>query len=1381
MLRSGLSSGPLKVLSMAKVIAIGQPVNEAERQAIAHLRDRLPDTYTILHNFEITRDGDKWEIDIAVVAPHAVYLADVKGTHGVIDVYGPKWYPEGRSPYPSPLAKLRGHARTLKGIITESQPTRQDLKRIYVDAAVVLTAPDAHLNDRDGRDDVNVTTLRRSAPFFQNSARIPGQYSKSIAALHAMVIRAIQGVARPRSGPLRFGNWEVQERLGGTDDYIEYRVFNVYAGARAGAALLRAYKADPYAPAEERAARKNLIATAYRALNHLPGHPNIVGVRDFFETEEGDRFILVTEDVSGQALRSHMERPALALTFDQKYRIARELLDALAHAHSHAVVHRNLNPANLMVGVDGQLHLIGFDFARIGTGGSYTIAHEIVDEIETAYCAPEAFREPGRATAASDVFSAGLVVYELFTGEKPFSGDPTVVFDQSGVFPVKPSAAFGEAPAGFDDWLQSLCAFDADKRPTAREAEQVLKDLLSPRNERTEDSAAADPAESVATSDVDYANLTTGFQLTAKFVVERRLGRPGSFGVVYKVIDTLGDVARAIKLVLHDRHSTLDRLKREYQQLVRIPDHPHVVRVLDADVIPGGGPPFILFEFIEGSDVGEMIEQHTLAPEDTLDLARQVVEGLCHLHHHGVFHLDIKPRNLLWTPRGAKIIDFNVSVRASDSEGRGGGSRRYLPPDFDPSVIPQNGERADRDLYALGLTIYEALTGRYPWDTAVPPVGVPAPDPRELSGFADLASEFTEVVLTAIAPTRAQRFSSAVALRDTLNKIRTARRILPVRQEHAVVLAGAGSNRNPYVSHLITLFSQSRRSNAGTRGLDELGVQSYVDTALDRELVPAVLAGEFRLVLISGNAGDGKTAFLQKLEKQAEANGATLDRSLPNGCRFTLRGLTCLLNYDGSQDEGDKSNDEVLRQFFKPFAGSIEPSKRARETRLIAINEGRLVDFLAAHATQFRALRTLVMRSLRTGEPSDGIAVINLNLRSVVADAPGGSILERQLTRMTEPRFWAACENCDLKSSCYALHNARTFQDETAGPKVTERLKTLFTMSHLRGRLHITMRDLRSALAYTLVSNRDCDEIHALYAQGKREEIAGAYYFNSWMGNGLPTADRLLGLLADVDIGLAEDPRFDRSLDFLSPDDRGLFRFEQRSGFDRDVMRGLFESLPRDFSGTPNARRNAEHRSYIAMARRRNFFERRDNGWRSMLSYRTADRLVNIVRDRDVPEKLRAMLLNAINRGEGLLRPERLAGSLALQVRHVEGGTVRSYRLFPLDRFTLNVKDEAERARFVEHLPTGLVLRFAHEAEGVEPAELLINLDMFEMLERLNEGYRPSIEEMQGYYLSLAVFKNALNAAPYKEIMLTTSGHDFYRLERHTDGMLEMTRIREVT
>ncbi|MDF7046288.1 hypothetical protein NMT82_24860, partial [Escherichia coli] len=129
-----------------------------------------------------------------------------------------------------------------------------------------------------------------------------------------------------------------------------------------------------------------------------------------------------------------------------------------------------------------------------------------------------------------------------------------------------------------------------------------------------------------------------------------------------------------------------------------------------------------------------------------------------------------------------------------------------------------------------------------------------------------------------------------------------------------------------------------------------------------------------------------------------------------------------LINYDGSQDEGNKDNNQVLLEFFAPFKGSDAKTWKPQETRLIAINEGRLVDFLATHERDFSALTALVRRAFSTGETESGVAMVNLNLRSIVADAEGGSILERTLRSIVRPENWAACEKCDLKSSCYALH-----------------------------------------------------------------------------------------------------------------------------------------------------------------------------------------------------------------------------------------------------------------------------------------------------------------------------------------------------------------------
>ena len=81
-----------------------------------------------------------------------------------------------------------------------------------------------------------------------------------------------------------------------------------------------------------------------------------------------------------------------------------------------------------------------------------------------------------------------------------------------------------------------------------------------------------------------------------------------------------------------------------------------------------------------------------------------------------------------------------------------------------------------------------------------------------------------------------------------------------------------------------------------------------------------MLKGEFKLVIISGNAGDGKTAFIQQFEAFAEGKGAQIQRGA-NGAVFQIKGHTFLSNYDGSQDEGEKRNDDVLTKFFAPFEG----------------------------------------------------------------------------------------------------------------------------------------------------------------------------------------------------------------------------------------------------------------------------------------------------------------------------------------------------------------------------------------------------------------------------------------------------------------------------
>ena len=1373
---------------MAKVVPIGQPVNDSEREAIAYLREHLPDGFTVIHNFELRQGRNIFEIDIALLGPHCVHLIDVKGTRGVVDVHGSKWYPQRRAPYHSPLAILRSHAKALKSLICDQNPTDRALRNIHVDAAVLMTSPDAHVQDPGGLDAPSVAYLEKCTAFFKSTKRIPAGRSTDIRSRVRQIQRAIVGRATPRSAPPCYGNWQVVERLGGTDRYTEYRGRHTFLGSRqGGSARLRVYPVDAYLPEAERKADRRRIENAFQAVTALPGHPNILTVRDFFPNEDENLFVLVTADVAGHALRQHITKASLSLTFDQKIAIVRDILAALNHAHRSdpQVVHRNLTPDAVLVGESGRALLCGFDYARTGKGLFSTIAEEIVDELDPIYQAPECDKDPSQASVASDLYAAGLVFYELLVGE-PAWRSVDEMMDKDAIFPVKPSELKPELKPEFDEWLQGLCAFDVEDRPAnAAIALARFNDIVGP--DPREAGSVKVPNTFVAATgrpEIDYAALDRGDDLANRFRIEEKLGQ-GGFAVVYRVFDSFSDTSRVLKIIVKDRRSTFERLRREYSILERLPRHPNVVRVVWADKL-SDETPFMVFEYVPGTGVDDLLESGSFSPDDVKLLGVETLAGLAHLHENGVFHRDIKPSNLLWTDRGVRIIDFNVAVNAADDESRPGGTRRYVPPDLHVGEEMTAEEKTDWDLFALGVTLYECVTGQYPWDGPRPVADTTPKDPRDFKQ--DLASEFVQVLLQAVAPRRADRFASAAAFRDALSAVATVR-IVPatapaVPQPDVDIgdpslLHPTRPNFNPFVSHLLTMYSQSPRSNAGTRGLDAIGRETYIRTLLDETLRSALLAGEFRLVAVTGNAGDGKTAFIQQIETAIEAD-STLERR-PNGSTFSRAGRQFITNHDGSQDEDDVTNDEVLRAFFAPFEGDDSRGWPQDETRIIAINEGRLVDFLTEHESRFGRLRTIVLAGLTGAPPEDGVAAVNLNLRSVVASPPGAvgpdSIFDRLLRRLTAEKYWEACAGCDLRDRCYVHHNARTLMDPIGGAKVAERLRSLYTITHLRGRLHITMRDLRSALAFTLAGTRDCDQIHVLYTTPtttSRQHILNGFYFNAWQGGG--STDRLLALLGQIDVGEATNPDLDRALDYLPPGDRetARFTFAERGIYDTQLLDRRHQELPQDALTESSPVRMAEHRDYVAMLRRRQFFERRDDHWREMLPYRKYGEFWRVVSGRQSADLQLQTLLLAINRGEGLTDPGRLGDVLALRVRVVENGTVRSYRLFPGERFKLDLAAHPGN-RFVEHVPSAL--RLVYNPPGGQAAELVVDLDMYEMLMRLNDGYRPSLEEQQGHYLTLAVFKNVLSSAPYQEVLLTRTGHDFYRIDRKPDGVLSLDAI----
>jgi serine/threonine protein kinase len=205
-------------------------------------------------------------------------------------------------------------------------------------------------------------------------------------------------------------------------------------------------------------------------------HPNIVQVYDF--GEEGGVAYLVMEFIRGSELKSAL---ASGRVFDRRQcvRIMSELLDALDFAHEAGVVHRDIKPANVMLDSQGRAKLTDFGVARITdadrTGAERTQAGTVVGT--PAYMSPEQI-EGQRVDRRSDIFSAGIILYQFLTGQKPFTGEGawTVARKIIQEDPPMPSTLNVEVPRQYDDVVARALAKNPEGRfPTAREFAQALR------------------------------------------------------------------------------------------------------------------------------------------------------------------------------------------------------------------------------------------------------------------------------------------------------------------------------------------------------------------------------------------------------------------------------------------------------------------------------------------------------------------------------------------------------------------------------------------------------------------------------------------------------------------------------------------------------------------------------------------------------------------------------------------------------------------------------------------------------------------------------------------------------------------------------------------
>lgn len=212
------------------------------------------------------------------------------------------------------------------------------------------------------------------------------------------------------------------------------------------------------------------------------------------------------------------------------------------------------------------------------------------------------------------------------------------------------------------------------------------------------------------------ASPLLGSTLASKYKIIQELGK-GGMGVVYKAEDTRLKRPVALKFLPADLTrdpEARERFVQEAQAASQI-DHPNICAIHEIDETEDGRT-FIVMAYYEGESLREKIKRSPLPLQEAMDIGIQVARGLGQAHKKGIIHRDIKPANIIVTADGVtKIVDFGLA-KLSDRlaltrAGTVMGTVAYMSPE------QARGEDVDQrtDLWALGVVLYEMLTGELPF------------------------------------------------------------------------------------------------------------------------------------------------------------------------------------------------------------------------------------------------------------------------------------------------------------------------------------------------------------------------------------------------------------------------------------------------------------------------------------------------------------------------------------------------------------------------------------------------------------------------------------------------------------------------------------------
>lgn len=1269
---------------MAELRIHGKWGGPGEEESARFLEKNLPADWTIDANVYLPTKNHE-DVDLVVTGRNHVFIVENKhwGPIVLVDdrVWEVRWKHGKKYEARSPMGNLAQKTRQAFQIIEKAVPKGSSiLKQRPVDRLLILSHPELSLHG--SVEDIDRLVMLRDAA--ERLQELDSRKETDLSLHRSLIVDAISGLPAQTDEITELGDYSVLEKLERVGLASRFRAEHKYAGE---SVVLYCYK-EPASEDETRHQERES-----EVIKKLEGLQRTWKTYPPFIDHNWGWFIRPQVRPDGaKSLRELSVEEAIKNFGPEPLRgLVQESFEALAQIHASEVVHRALSPGRVWLGRSQRVFFSDLYHARIDD--KKTLIPIPVDKSALPFAAPENAHDSHAATAASDVFSLGSILLKWI---------------RSGL------AADGLDPLASDDelvhLLESCVSEKKNSRPTAAEVVSSLRRLAVVPVSADEAEADTNDDSADLVGDVEEFQIGT---LVGRFKLEAPLGEGGAASS-WRAYDTN-----------EERMVVVRRLKRatEFERLRGNPPFKGINNRfcqghINLETKPEPG--LHIVNYIEGQTLEE---RHAARPFDVVELrivARHIFTTLYEaFHKEGVVHGDISGRNLLVNDDlEVFFIDLASVVEIGDPPPSA--TPRYKAPEL-------RGEggvtSAQSDIYSAGAVLIDLMLNRPPYEGSPtsPDAGKvirkPTDDERALwgrDGEALLKVLFSAVNPDpAMRPARADEFAGKIKLQKAPEP-----ELLPE--------VNASENVNKTVDEIRQLFVDSELGNRGMLAFGgEFSEETYVQTKLDSDLLPALLSGAYKLVIITGNPGDGKTTFLNALRGEVEKRGgSTLEE---NQARWSgiLGDLSFTAVMDASESFEGKSSDDVLREALISKGGS------SQHVTLVAMNDGRLRQFVDDFEDEVDGLRAAWEGSESEAVDPMRVQIVDLKQRALVSNRHEGLGL-KALDALVSDGLWEArgCGDCAAKGVCPILRNVKFLRGE--GRMGVHRLALT---SHLSSQRRATLRDFRSAISYALTRDIGCEDVHL--ARKNEEPIADDPAFSSW------------------NIFFESD-----SSDKLLNEWR---RFDPAHSISPSFLREVIEESPA--SGL-----NFLDPSELGSRARRHFMAEQMNDESlvdSLGHYRHLVPFLRFVMDQVDGEAVKALLLEGLSKLSGVF----LDGQGGLRVAsHRVDPSWTLIKTVDAEQFSLRV--ESPVTSVVEFLPDSAVL--VHQTLGFE---LRVTLDMAEVLLRASEG------ELFGDDDSLALRQQALafvervsQSKGDRATLLSPSGDQFRIESKH--GRIEMVTQR---